>query len=110
MRTLFDSSKLRTSKPNKTRQFDATTSHSHAQAPQSLRHSINQSSLTVQQSHDLLQALPSELRTHTAASLFPFLPFLLAQALDGPVGLLDKLFLQVVDFAEASGQSAFCLL
>jgi hypothetical protein len=108
---LFNSSRLRASRPDETGQSNAAaTLQAHAQTPQPLRHSIDQSSLTVQQSHDLLQALPSELRTHATASLFPLLPFLLAQALDGPIGLLDKLFLQVVDFAEASRESAFCLL
>jgi hypothetical protein len=83
------------------------SSQSHTQAAQPIRDGIHKSSLALQHSHDLLQALFPKLSRNAAASLFPLFALLFIQALNGAIRLLDEVLLHVVDLCEAGRERAF---
>jgi hypothetical protein len=91
--------------------INQSQSQPHPQPSQPIRNGIHKSSLALQHSHDLLQALFPELSRDASASLFPLLAFpLLGKALHGAIRLLDEVLLHVVDFRESGRERAFCLL
>jgi hypothetical protein len=89
--------------------INQSQSQPHPQPPQPIRNGIHKSSLALQHSHDLLQALFPEFSRDASASLFTLLAFpLLGKALHGAIRLLDESLLHVVDFCEAGRERAFC--